>query len=163
MRFKEFFLYVLEKLPPYGGTRVRTGILPKLIKCGKKAKIMDSVRFANPEKISIGNNIFINTQCLLSGRGGIEIGDNVLIGPYVVIDSANHNIPTDSLISKAGWEKGKVVIGKDVWIGAHATILAGVKIGDKAVVGAGAVVTKDVPPGTVVGGVPAKPIRKRKN
>lgn len=105
------------------------------------------------QNITVGKNVFINSGCCFQDQGGIEIGDNVLIGQQVVIATLNHDlIPS----KRANMLPAPVKIGNGVWIGAHATILAGVTIGDGAVVAAGAVVTKDVPANTVVGGVPAK-------
>ncbi len=109
------------------------------------------------QNITVGKGVFINSGCCFQDQGGIEIGDNCLIGQQVVIATLNHNLSPDKrkdMIPKP------VKIGKNVWVGAHATILSGVEIGDNAVIAAGAVVTKDVPPNTVVGGVPAKIIKK---
>lgn len=103
--------------------------------------------------ISLGKNVFINSGCCFQDQGGIEVGDNVLIGQQVVIATLNHDLTPSK---RASMLPAPVKIGNGVWIGAHATILAGVTIGDNAVVAAGAVVTKDVPANTVVGGVPAK-------
>lgn len=108
------------------------------------------------KNITVGKNVFINSGCCFQDQGGIEIGNDCLIGQQVVIATLNHGFaPEDrkNLIPK------KVIIGNNVWIGAHATILAGVTVGDNAIIGAGAVVTKDVLPNTVVGGVPAKIIK----
>lgn len=109
------------------------------------------------KNITVGKNVFINSGCCFQDQGGIEIGDGTLIGHQVVIATLNHDLRPQS---RADMFPKKVKIGKNVWIGAHATILQGVTIGDNAVVAAGAVVTKDVPTNTVVGGVPAKTIKQ---
>ena len=109
------------------------------------------------KNITLGKSVFINEGCCFQDQGGIEIGDNVLIGQQVVIATLNHDLAPDK---RANMIPAPVKIGNSVWIGAHATILGGVTIGDNAVVAAGAVVTKDVPANTVVGGVPAKTIKK---
>ena len=106
--------------------------------------------------IKIGKNVFINSGCCFQDQGGIELGDGCLIGHQVVIATLNHD-PSPS--RRGGMIPAKVVIGRDVWVGSHATILPGVTIGDGAIVAAGAVVTKDVPPNAVVAGVPAKVIK----
>ncbi len=106
--------------------------------------------------IKVGKNVFINSGCCFQDQGGIEIGDNVLIGQQVVIATLNHDLNPQK---RANMLPAPVKIGNGVWIGAHATILSGVTIGDGAVIAAGAVVTKDVPENTVVGGVPAKIIK----
>lgn len=100
--------------------------------------------------------MFINSGCCFQDQGGVEIGDNALIGQQVVIATLNHDLNPEK---RADMIPAKVTIGKNAWVGAHATILAGVSIGENSVVAAGAVVTKDVPPNTVVGGVPAKIIK----
>jgi acetyltransferase-like isoleucine patch superfamily enzyme len=106
--------------------------------------------------IQIGKNVFINHACTFLDMGGITIEDNVLIGPKVNLITENHPLnPNDrkTLICKP------IVIKRNAWIGAAATILPGVTIGENAVVAAGALVTEDVAPNTIVGGVPAKFIR----
>ena len=102
--------------------------------------------------ITIGKRVFINHACSFLDMGGIAIEDDVLIGPKVNLITENHPLdPTErrALISKS------IVIKRNAWIGAGATILPGVTIGENAVVGACAVVSKDVPANTVVGGIPA--------
>ena len=108
------------------------------------------------KNISVGENVFINSGCCFQDQGGIEIGDNALIGQQVVIATLNHDLTP---AKRANMIPAPVKIGNNVWIGAHATILAGVTIGDNSVVAAGAVVTKDVPANVVVAGVPAKVIK----
>ena len=104
----------------------------------------------------IGKNVFINFDCVFLDLGGITIGDNVFIAPKVSLLSEGH--PTSindrhSLIPKA------IHIKKNAWIGANATILPGVTIGENSIVAAGAVVSKDVADNTVVGGIPSKFIK----
>ena len=106
--------------------------------------------------IRIGKNVFINSGCCFQDHAGVEIGDGALIGHQVVIATLNHDIYPSN---RADMMPKPVKIGKNVWIGAHATILPGVTIGDNAIIAAGAVVTKDVEKNTVVGGVPAKKIK----
>lgn len=108
------------------------------------------------KNIKLGKGVFINEGCCFQDQGGIEIGDNALIGQQVVIATLNHDLAPDK---RANMIPAPVKIGNNVWIGTHATILAGVTIGDNAVIAAGAVVTKDVPANSVVGGVPAKIIK----
>ena len=108
------------------------------------------------KNISVGENVFINSGCCFQDQGGIDIGNNVLIGQQVVIATLNHELTPSK---RANLLPAPVKIGNNVWIGAHATILAGVTIGDNSVVAAGAVVNKDVPANVVVAGVPAKVIK----
>ncbi len=109
------------------------------------------------KNIFIGENVFINCCCHFQDHGGIYIGDGTLIGSYVVLATINHG---QSPAKRSDHFPAPIHIGKNVWIGSHATLLPGVTIGDHAVVAAGAVVTKDVPANTVAGGVPAKRIKE---
>lgn len=108
------------------------------------------------KNISIGKDVFFNTGCSFQDRGGIHIGDGSLIGMNVNIATLNHGL---DMKTRNTTYASPVTIGKSVWIGSGATILPGVTIGDRAVVAAGAVVTKDVPEGTVVADVPAKVVK----
>ena len=125
-------------------------------------KVDDSFRMFPPfytdfgKNITIGKDVFINSGCRFQDQGGIEIGDGALIGHNVVLATINHDL------NPKGNRKNHyapIRIGAHVWIGSNATILPGVTIGDWAVVGAGAVVARDVPAMTVVGGVPAKVLK----
>ena len=106
--------------------------------------------------IQIGKNVFINHPCSFLDMGGIIIEDDVLIGPKVNLITENH--PLDPVNRRALVSK-PIVIKRNAWIGAAATILPGVTVGENSVVAAGAVVTADVPVNTIIGGVPAKFIR----
>jgi acetyltransferase-like isoleucine patch superfamily enzyme len=107
--------------------------------------------------IQIGRNVFINHACTFLDLGGIIIEDDVLIGPKVSIITENHPVSPDD---RKMLELKSVIVRRNSWIGANATILPGVTIGENSVVAAGAVVTKDVPANTVVAGIPAKIIKK---
>ena len=106
--------------------------------------------------IKIGKDVFINHACSFLDMGGITIEDHVLIGPRVNLITENH--PADPIDRRALITK-PIVIKRNAWIGANATILPGVTIGVNAIVAAGAVVAKDVPDNAIVGGVPAKFIK----
>lgn len=101
----------------------------------------------------IGKNVFINFDCTFLDLGGITIDDNVMLAPKVSLLSEGHPVAVNN---RQTLTPGRIHIQKNVWIGANATILQGVTIGENAVVAAGAVVSKDVPANTVVGGIPAK-------
>lgn len=109
------------------------------------------------KNITVGKNVFINSCCCFQDQGGIFIGDDTMIGHQVVLATLNHDLDPKS---RKDMFPAPIKIGKNVWIGAHATLLAGVTIGDNAVIAAGAVVTKDVAANTVAGGVPAKVIKR---
>ena len=107
------------------------------------------------ENISIGSGVYINSNLLAMARGGITIEDDVQIAANVQLLTNNHD-PYDRQILTCK----PVVLKRNCWIGAGATILPGVTVGENAIVGAGSVVTKDVEPNTVVGGIPAKLIKR---
>lgn len=109
------------------------------------------------KNIAIGKNVFINSGCKFQDQGGITIGDGTLIGHNVVMATLNHDLAPEK---RSTMHPAPIVVGKNVWIGSNATVLAGVTIGDGAIIAAGAVVTKDVPANTIVGGVPARFIKK---
>jgi len=109
------------------------------------------------KNISIGKNVFINSGCRFQDHGGITIGDGALIGHNVVLATLNHDI---NPIKRSDMYPEPIFIGTNVWIGANATILPSVTIGDGSIVAAGAVVTKNVPTNVIVGGVPAKIIKR---
>lgn len=128
--------------------------------CGKKVNIEKGADFGTGRGIKIGDYSGIGVNC--SVRGPLEIGKNVMMGPEVVILTSSHNFCNiDIPMSKQGSTLKPVVIGNDVWIGTRSIILPGVKIGNGVIIGAGAVVTKDIPDYAIVGGVPARVLRFR--
>lgn len=108
------------------------------------------------KNIALGKRVFINSGCCFQDQGGVVIGDDCLIGHNTVLATLNHD-PAPS--RRADMRPAPVVLGRNVWIGANATVLPGVSIGDDAVVSAGAIVTKDVPAAAVVVGAPARVVR----
>ena len=109
------------------------------------------------KNIIFGKNVFLNAGCKFQDQGGITIGDNVLIGHNVVLATLDHNI---CVSKRAELFAAPIVIEDNVWIGANVTIISGVTVGKGSIVAAGAVVTKDVPEYSIVGGIPAKVIRE---
>jgi acetyltransferase-like isoleucine patch superfamily enzyme len=107
--------------------------------------------------ITVGRNVFVNQNCTFYDLGGLDIADDVMIGPNVSLITTGH--PIEPSQRRAGVTANPIVIEKNVWIGAGATIIGGVTVGENSVVAAGSVVTKDVPPNTLVGGNPARVIR----
>ena len=130
-----------------------------LSKCGKNVNIESGAAFTS--LVEIGNNSGIGINARLFGK--VIIGNDVLMGPDVIILTSSHQyLHADILIREQGRTKMcPVIIGNDVWIGARVIIMPGITIGNGAVIGAGAVVTKDVAPYTVVAGIPAKVIKQR--
>ncbi|WP_454685277.1 sugar O-acetyltransferase [Ancylobacter moscoviensis] len=111
--------------------------------------------------IHLGSGVFLNFDCVVLDVARVTIGDGTEIGPGVHIYTADH--PRDPEVRRSGLEYGRPVhIGRNVWIGGKAIILPGVTIGDDALVGAGAVVTRDVPAGATVVGNPARVVAPRK-
>ena len=109
------------------------------------------------KNITVGSGVFINSGCKFQDQGGITIDEGALIGHGVVLATLDHDFAPEK---RQQLHPAPIHIGKRVWIGANAVVTKGVTIGDNAVVAAGAVVTQDVPADTIVGGVPAKVIRK---
>src|SRR4051794_29081452 len=107
--------------------------------------------------LRFGRNVFVNHNCTAMDFGGIDIGDDVLIGPNAQLISSGH--PLDPETRRTEITTGPIRIARGVWLAAGATVLQGVTVGEDAVVAAGAVVTRDVPPRTLVAGVPARVIR----
>ena len=108
------------------------------------------------KNITLGEEVFINACCHFQDHGGVFIGDGCQIGHNVVFATLNHGFSPED---RKTTYPAPIVLGKNVWVGSNATLLPGVTIGDNAIVAAGAVVTKDVEPNTVVGGVPARLIK----
>lgn len=106
--------------------------------------------------ITVGKNVFINTCCKFQDQAGIEIGDNVLIGHSVIIATLNHDFDIENRLSMMA---KKIKIGNNVWIGSGSIILPGVTVNDGAIIGAGSIVTRDVPQNVIVAGNPAKIIK----
>jgi maltose O-acetyltransferase len=120
------------------------------------------VRLVHTYGIGAGRNLHVNAGAFLDGRGGLTFGAHVLVGPNAVIVSSQHHWSDPALpIVLQGHRIAPTTIGDDVWIGANAVITPGVTIATGTVVGAGAVVTGDTAPYTIVGGVPASPIGTR--
>ena len=119
--------------------------------------------YAARGRITLGDNVFVGDFTSINANDAqVSIGDNVAIGPMVVVQGANHRFDNmDIPIVEQGHVASFVVIEDNVWIGAHAVILPGVRISSGAVVAAGAVVNKDVPANAVVGGIPAKILKYR--
>ena len=136
-----------------------------LIRIGRSTSIMSgSYLYAHDSKgLTIGKNCSFNHNVMIDASGGeIEIGDDVLIGSNVVLRASDHVFSSVEIpIRMQGHKFGNIFIGDDVWLGANVVVTSGVNIGSGCVVGAGSVVTKDLPPMTLCVGSPAKPIRSR--
>lgn len=156
--FQEAIRIGMELNNSYHTPKELREIMGRLI--GKKVE--DTFRLFPPfyadfgKNITIGKDVFINSGCHFQDQGGITIGNGSLIGHNVVLATINHDLNPENDHEN---HYAPIQIGSHVWIGSNATILPGVSIGDWAVVAAGAVVTRDVPALTVVGGIPAKVLK----
>lgn len=151
-------LYLLTMAGYIPSHRIRNGIYRWMgVKRGKTSSIHWRARFFCPEGLTIAEHTIIGNDAFFDARDTITIGENVNIAAEVRIYTREHDID-DPFFAECG---GPVVIEDYVYIGTRVTILPGVRIGRGAVVASGAVVTKDVPPFMLVGGVPAKVIRER--
>ncbi|MGO1368554.1 acyltransferase [Senegalia sp. (in: firmicutes)] len=133
---------------------------PFFKRCGRNLQVCSNVYFTHIENISVGDNVFIGRNSWIGGYGEVIISDNVMIGPGVLIASANHKY-TNETIRFGGYEQSTIQIGKEVWVGGNTSILPGVNIINNTVVAAGSVVNKsNLTPYSLIGGVPAKELKK---
>lgn len=158
------YMFTLNKIPCRHKSKLN--ILKRIIlkrvfySFGDMVNIRPNIKFINGN-ISIGNNSSIGERSFLQDMAKITIGENVLMGIECMFFTSNHGTLRDELISKQPSVFKEIIIEDDVWIGSRAIILPGVRIKKGAVVGAGAIVTKDVPEYAIVGGSPAKIIKYR--
>lgn len=138
----------------------RETILKKLLgACGKNVWIESPFYCDYGYQIFIGDNVFINFNCTILDATSVKIGNDVLIGPNVQLYSATH--PTDWQVRATGLENSKpITIGNNSWIGGGVIICPGVSIGDRSVIGAGSVVTHDIPSDVVAVGNPCKVVKQ---
>jgi maltose O-acetyltransferase len=147
---------IIGVVPGISGALLRAHLLrPFAQKIGSGVKIKESVQIWDLYKFSIGADSGIGRYGQLNAVGGIDIGTDVMIGPFVMITTANHGLRTGTPLRRQPLQIAPVTIGDNVWIGGHVSILPGVTINSGAIVGAGAVVTRNVAPDTIVAGVPA--------
>ena len=126
---------------------------------GEGVTVEPPVRCDYGDNLYVGDGFYANVCCVFLDTARVEFGANCLLGPGVHVYAATH--PLDAADRAAGLERAApVTVGDDVWIGGRAVLTPGTTVGDRAVVAAGAVVTADVPPDTLVGGNPAEPIRE---
>jgi maltose O-acetyltransferase len=156
-----FFKNTAEDYRPYAlfFPKIRSLLVQAYLRnCGKKPRVKKGAEIS--PNATLGDYSELGTRCMI--QSDVFIGDNVIMGPDVKIYSRNHNYDSlDIPIQKQGKKYYETFIGNDVWLGANVVITAGCKIGNHAIVAAGAVVVKDIPDFAIVGGVPAKVIKYR--
>ncbi len=171
MRKIRLFIYylIINKLPKsirFAGEiskNLRYKFVKKLFKkCGRNVNIENRCWFGTGEQIEIGDFSGIGSKCQIYGP--VKMGKYIMMGPEVIIFTQNHKFSNISVpMVKQGYQKTMPVIFEDdVWIDARRVILPGVKIGTGSIIGVGSVVTKDIEPFSIVAGVPAKLVKKRK-
>ena len=150
-------LHRYNLLPPEE-LQQRDELIRSIVHMGKKGCIISPFYCDYGSNIHIGDNFFANTNLVILDGAKVTIGDNVFIAPHVGIYTGGH--PLDKELRNAGLEYAyPITIGNNVWIGGHVCILPGVSIGDNSVIGAGSVVTKDIPSGVLAYGNPCRVIR----
>lgn len=153
-------LYQINSSLPKDRAKIHKDLFPLLFrKLGKNSWFELPFNCDYGKSIKIGENCYFNHHCSIGDGGQVTIGNNVLIGPYVGIYTARH--PLNSKLRLDGWQSVRdIEIGDNVWIGANVTILSGVKIGKNSVIGAGSVVTKNIPSNVLAYGVPCRVAKK---
>ena len=156
------FIHMFRMANYYNNSHVKPR---RKVAFGNSPAISPDVIFANAERITIGDNVKIGSRTHLwagPSTGRIIIGNDVLIGPDVMITAASYRFNDGSPVTSQLMDEGDVVIGNDVWLGTKVVIMPGVTVGDGAVIGASAVVTKDVPKFAIAVGIPARITGQRK-
>jgi acetyltransferase-like isoleucine patch superfamily enzyme len=161
---EEYVGWLLRGLPGPEGMVLR-GLFYRLLfkRTASLPLIYAGVYLTHTYGLEVGRHFSVNSGSLLDARGGIRVGNWVMVGPQVAIVSSEHDyMQTERPMASLDHQMRPVVIEDDVWIGAHAFIRGGIKIGQGAVIAAGAMVVADVAPWDIVGGVPAKVIGHRR-
>ena len=126
--------------------------------CGRNFQICSHAMIICPSDVSIGNDVYIAYGCWLHGYGGIRLDDEVMLAPYTILVANNH-VRKNSSFRFATAKAAPIVVGRGSWTGSHVTVVAGCTIGAGTAVAAGSVVTRDLPPDSLCGGIPARVIR----
>jgi acetyltransferase-like isoleucine patch superfamily enzyme len=154
-------LHVLRMIHYFSYTHVRER---HRMTMGKGTRMAPNLSIRNGQRITVGKDCHLGERCYLwagDSSGRIVMGDFVSLAPEVFITSSDYQFEPGRPFRQQPKRERDVIIGNDVWLGARVVVTAGVNIGDGCIVGAGAVVTKDLPPASIAGGVPARVISQR--
>lgn len=157
------YLHALRMLHYFGYTHVRER---RRVTMGQGTRLAPNISFRNGGRITIGRDCHLGERCYLwagDSAGRIVMGNFVSLAPEVFITASDYQFEPGRPFRQQAKRERDVIIGNDVWLGARVVVTAGVRIGDGCIVGAGAVVTKDLPAGSIAGGVPARVISQREN
>ncbi len=172
MILKRIKLFALRVLPIHI-VQLLTGLLPNasltirirgflispfINRCGRNFKIASGATINRPDRLTIGNNVYFAQNIWINATGNITFGNNISVGPMCVFASSNHVLENGKVSSSKNIVE-PITINSGVWIASHVVITSGVTIGQNSIIAAGAVVSNDVPPGCLYGGVPAKKIK----
>ncbi len=155
------YVHAFRLLHYYGYSHVRER---GKLKTGAGTRFAPNISFRNAERIQLGRDCHVGERCYLwagDSTGRIEMGNFVSLAPGVFITASDYQLRPGVPFRQQPKCEADVKIGNDVWLGAYAVVTAGVTIGDGCIVGAGAVVTRDLPPGCIAAGVPARAIGER--
>ena len=154
----------LLKYAPFGWCVALRGWLyrPFFASVGKHLRVHDNVLIKYPDEITLGDHVTVNPGCILAGKGGLAIGSEAMIGAGTKIVTTSHvSASTEIPMRQQGMVTSPVVIADDVWFGFDVKVLPGATIGRGAIIGAGAVVTGEIPAWSVAAGVPARVVSRR--
>lgn len=154
---------ILNILPPHGKSlSFRGSITSKFLHgCGNNLKMSSGVKIYNTDNLVVGNNVYIGLNCYIGG-GKVFLDDEVIIGPFCSIVAGNHTLDNNSY-RFGKYDYGTISIGRGTWLGSHCVITNNVTIGKGCLIAAGSVVTKNIEDYSIVGGVPAKLLKKVNN
>ncbi len=155
------FIHAFRMLNYYNYTHV---IPKRRVLMGSNPSVSPDVVFSNPERIEIGDNVRLGSRCHLwagPSSGRIIIGNDVLFGPEVMLTAATYRYNDGSPVTDQMMDESDIIIGDDVWLGTRVVVLPGVSIGPGAIIGAAAIVTRDVPSYAIAVGMPARVIGTR--
>jgi acetyltransferase-like isoleucine patch superfamily enzyme len=158
------YRYFVSRIPYGPGAHIRQRFLKAhLAHLGDNSIVSDHVKIISYKNVWIGSNVSVANQVILDGRGGLYLGDGCLIGFQTIFITCTHKSEQlDLPVHHQGFYSKPITVGKNTWLGARCTILPGVTIGDSAIIAAGSVITKDIPPGVVAAGVPCRVISQRR-